>query len=220
MLNKKIKSLLVAGLVIMSMTGAVFANEGTASWRDTIKTATVITNPDLDGEVKEIQSGFIKIKLTEEKRIVSDIIDGVCQDVEKTYIQYTVEWDSSVFHILGINFNENNISQTFSGVTGDEWKTCSGEVELRNDGGYSNILESVQLTYAVNNTDTDGDGIPDYKDDTPNGDPEEPGDEDPEEKDPEETYDPETGDASIMPLVATAVLSAAGLFVLNRKDEE
>jgi hypothetical protein len=178
MLNKRIKSVLVAGLLIFSMSGAVFANEGVANWKDALQTKTVITNPDLDGKVKEIQSGFIKIKLTEVKKTV----DGT----EKTYIQYTVEWDSSVFHIAGINFNEDNMSQTFFGPTGDEWKTYTGEVELRNDGEESNVLESVQLTYAVNNTDSDGDGVPDFKDDTPNGGGEEPGPGPGEGEDPED----------------------------------
>jgi hypothetical protein len=56
--------------------------------------------------------------------------------------------------------------------------------------------------------DKDNNGIPDFKDSKP------------VDPNPEEIKDPETGDTSIMPIVVTAVVSAAGLFVLNKKDDE
>ena len=214
MLNKRIKSLLVAGIVILGMGFAKvdsFAAETLTS---------AISNIDfVEGETQKVvtlQQGYITVTIKNN--------DGVYDVV--------VEWDKTMVNVIGIDSLFENGDSLFS-----DFNTCYDVVYNENKvivtikdvnvvpEGFNSVGELVGVNVHFTLVDSDGDGVPDFKDDTPNPGPggEEPDPEDPVE--PEEPVnpdidDPETGDASIMPIVVTALASAAGLFVLSKKDDE
>ena len=193
MLNKRIKSLLVAGLVIFGMTGGVFA-EGEKL--PTVSTST-ISNPAFeDGKrVVELQGGLIIVELTEKENGEYDIV---------------VKWKETI-KIIGVKSYYENGSINHSNYF-QEWYECNtlekegefyiGKVIGGGNGPSGPLEELVKVeiefeNLAKGNDDEGGDETPEeIIDDTP------------------------TGDASIIPMVVTAVISATGLFVLNKKDDE
>ena len=199
MLNKRIKSLLVAGILVISMTGGVFAEKQTVQGKSTI------TNPAfVDGVFNKTLQGE------------GIIIEG--SEQEGYYYYLTTSWDSSkltvkdvILHFEGggVVYNEALFREDQCGVVqGKEgWKY----VNFVND-----IDEKVVKIEVIYEAVKGDDPI------VPPVDPEDPpvvppvNPEEPEE----DVDDPETGDASIMPIVATALASAAGLFVLSKKDDE
>ena len=198
MLNKRIKSLLVAGLVILGMGFAKvdsFALEPITS---------TITYPEFN-ELGEKQQSFQK------GAIVVDIED---QGSHQYYIKVT--YDDTKFKIKDVIVTDEKSTE----YNNTAIFTYSKEEYLYRDEESGKMIADlpihqmdadlfkVQVIYEP--VDLDGNGIPDFKDSTGT---------DPEDKK-EVVTDPETGDASIMPIVATAVISAAGLYLINRKDEE
>lgn len=202
MLNKRIKSLLVAGLLVFSMSGAVFANGSDLPANGTIK----IDYPDFGAksykEYTELQGG--KIHLTLYK-------DGNSYRAD-------VKWDPSVIKVTGIKMTYEKAE----GETVETYSTRDIKLpdEVQDDQGCYVAVKEGDL-YKVTNI---ADGISGKKlvkveimfvnltKGQQGTDPEE----DPKEK----IDDPNTGDASIMPIVATAILSAAGLYVVCKKDDE
>ena len=199
-MNKKVKSLLVAGLLVVGMNGNVFANES-----ELPTTATsVIENPKFeDGKrVVELQGGLIVVELTEKEDGNIDIKvkwhdDSIkILEVKSHYINREDEADMG-------SINHTNYFET--------WYHCNTLVQDENGfvsgtvlGGIEGKdLSKVEITFE-NLT----------KGDEPVTPPEEP--ETPEEN----VNDPATGDNSIMAIVAVATVSAAGLYVVNRKKDE
>lgn len=203
MLSKKIKSLLVAGLLVFSMSGAAFA-EGA----DLPKTSTsVIEYPKFeDGKrIVELQGGLIIAELTEK---------------ENGDISIKVKWHADNIKILGVkSYYENETDATDKGSIDhtnyfEELYHCNTLVK-EGDFYTGRVLggiagkKLVKVEIAFENL---------TKGQRPVEPPVEPPvkPETPEEK----VTDPETGDASIMPIVAVAAVSVAGLFVLRNKDDE
>lgn len=210
-MNKKIKSLLVAGLLVLGMNGMrndVFADE--------ILTSTVKDIVFVTGETEKtvtLQNGYITVTINK--------VDGVYDVV--------VEWDKTAVDVVGIEsiFENNSLFSDFN--TCYDYVTDGNKiiVTIKDVGsvpaGFDPMGELVQVDVKFNLVDTDGDGVPDIKDDTPNGEepenPQPPQPEDPKPQ-PPTVIDPETGDASVIAFVATIALSTAGLVFVNKKKDD
>lgn len=200
MLNKRIKSLLVAGLVILGMG---FAKVDSFAAEPLVSAIEYSAFNELGEKQQSFQKGAI----------VVDIED------HGSYQYYTkVTYDDTKFKIKDVIVtDEKNTEYNNTAIF-----TFSKEEYLYRDEESGKMiadlpvcqmdakLVKVQVIYEP--VDLDGNGIPDFKDST-GTDPEDP-------KEEEKITDPETGDTSIMPIVATAVISAAGLYLVNRKNEE
>ena len=198
MLNKRIKSLLVAGLLVFSMSGAVFATDGEGT--ELPKQATIkLENPKFEEGKRtvEFQGGLVKLELTEK---------------ENGDIDIKVLWHAENIEILGVrSYYENEANAEDKGSIDhtnyfEEWYDCNTLVK---EGEFytGTVLGGIQGKKLIRVEI-------DYQNLTKSSRPVTPTV--PEEK----VTDPATGDASIIPMVVTAAISAAGLFVLNKKDDE
>jgi hypothetical protein len=194
MLNKRIKSLLVAGLLVLGMG---FAKVDSYALEPITST---ITNP----------------KLIENKKTISLQGGSIIVEVTKTEDGYIFKprWDSNKFKVLDIKAHYDDELNTV--INSESYFVSSKCYPIEEN---SNVYKSDAIDMKINANlikvevifmpiDEDNNGIPDFKDSEP------------VDPNPEEIKDPETGDTSIMPIVVTAVVSAAGLFVLNKKDDE
>jgi hypothetical protein len=194
MLNKRIKSLLVAGLLVLGMG---FAKVDSYALEPITST---ITNP----------------KLIENKKTISLQGGSIIVEVTKTEDGYIFEprWDSNKFKVLDIKAHYDDELNTV--INSESYFVSSKCYPIEEN---SNVYKSDAIDMKINANlikvevvfmpiDKDNNGIPDFKDSKP------------VDPNPEEIKDPETGDTSIMPIVVTAVVSASGLFVLNKKDDE
>lgn len=208
MLNKRIKSLLVAGLVILGMSGNAFALETTViSGNDNAS-----SNPEnfcghtgsklntgepgehiLDGKIKIVISDDGKYaSVTSLKEKIKVLEDG--KEVEKEFdmvkIKYVHVKGADAYNCYTFAENENGGSNFSSPLKNGKIPGISHITvvyEVIDNSKKSNIPET-PITPDVPTTPT--------------------------------TQEPVTGDASIMPIVATAAISAVGLLVLNKKDDE
>ena len=195
-MNKKVKSLLVAGLLVFSMAGSAFAAE--ESELPSVSTST-ITHPKFeDGKrVVELQGGLIVVEMTEKENGEYDIV---------------VKWKEESIKILGVKsyYENGSIDHTnyfeelyHCNTLGEEGEFVFGKV-LGGGAGFSGPLGKlvkVEVTFE-NLTKGDEPVVPPV---TP-----------PEE----EIDDPETGDAGMMIGVASAVIASLGLVVINKKKDE
>ena len=206
MLNKRIKSLLVAGLLVLGMSFAKVDSFAAETLMSEITEIEFVEGEEQ--KVIELQHGYITITLTKTE--------------EGNYLVAT-DWDSSVLKVVSVTTYYKDEYFYISETQFKDGEACSTIIKGE-DGIYrvnlsdmnKSGLEKVEVKFEL--VDSDGDGVPDFKDDTPNG--EEPGEEEPEDPKNPNVTDPETGDTSMMPIVVTAVVSAAGLFILNKKDDE
>jgi hypothetical protein len=198
MLNKRIKSLLVAGLLIFSMGGTVFNSFALEPITSTI------TNP----------------KLIDNKKTISLQGGSIIVEVTKTEDGYILEprWDSNKFKVIDVKaYYDDELNTVISSESYFANSKCHPIQENSNvhksdaiDMKINANLIKVEVVFMP--VDKDNNGIPDFKDSKPvNPNPEEPK---------EGIIDPETGDASMIAVVGIAVASAASLFVLNKKDDE
>lgn len=204
-MSKKIKSLLIAGLLVLGMGGTAFANEvelpkvGTA----------VIKNPAFEDGVRvvSLQDGLITVKITENEDGTYDIL---------------TTWDSTKVNVTGLKTiyeNGNLVSDDFFNPDyhcaniikeGDIYKvSLEGLAEVSEGFDSMGKLVRIEVTYE-NLTKNDEPVVPPK-------DPEPPVD--PEPTPEEEITDPETGDVSSTAFVATALLSAGVLVFTRKKDE-
>lgn len=203
-MNKKLKSLLVAGLLVVGMSGNVFADEIPQGPFVSYK-----TYPTLLDESSEavFQNGAIVVDVSKEELSEQDVF------------HYSLEWNSHKFKMNklilfledGSTITEHldsasGIAQTEDVVGKENFKIFKSQTATVSG---SNIVK-IQVQYEYG-TDTDGDGIPDFKDDEPVTPPGKP-----------EISDPETGDSGLITVVGTSVatLSAVGLFLVNKKKED
>ena len=199
-MNKKVKSLLVAGLLVFSMAGSAFAAE--ESELPSVSTST-ITHPKFeDGKrVVELQGGLIVVEMTEKENGEYDIV---------------VKWKEESIKILGVKsyYENGSIDHTnyfeelyHCNTLGEEGEFVFGKVLGGGEGfsGPLGKLVKVEVTFE-NLTKGDEPVIP----------PEEPPVTPPEE----EIDDPETGDAGMMIGVVSVALASLGLVVVNKKKDE
>ena len=198
-MNKKVKSLIVAGLLVFGMAGNAFAAE---SELPSVSTSE-ITHPKFeDGKrVVELQGGLIVVEMTEKENGEYDIV---------------VKWKEESIKILGVKsyYENGSIDHTnyfeelyHCNTLGEEGEFVFGKVLGGGEGfsGPLGKLVKVEVTFE-NLTKGDEPVVP----------PEEPPVTPPEE----EIDDPETGDAGIMVGVITVAAASIGLFVVNKKKDE
>lgn len=206
MLNKRIKSLLVAGLLVFSMSGMAFAAETELPKEATAK----IENPDFgafQSKTYELQDKFIVLKLSK----YTSTVEG---EIKVDY-QAHLTWDAEKYEVTHIKmvYEDGTVAERDILTSAEEGKDCY--IAVLKDGKYvvSSIGDDVVGEKLVRVEVT-------FKNLTKGNKPVEPPVVPPTEEPKEDVYDPETGDASIMPIVATAILSAAGLYVVCKKDDE
>lgn len=193
-MNKKIKSLLVAGLLVVGMSGNVFAAE---SDLPSISTSTITQPKFEDGKrIVELQGGLIIVEMTEKENGEYDIV---------------VKWEDESIKILGVKsyYENGSIDHTNYFEELYHCNTLEGEggfLKGTVSGGGNGVsgplgeLVKVEVTFE-NLTKGDEPVVPPEK--------------------PEEGIDdPETGDAGMMVGIATATLASLGLVVVNKKKDE
>jgi LPXTG-motif cell wall-anchored protein len=195
MLNKRIKSLLVAGLLVLGMG---FAKVDSLALEPITST---ITNP----------------KLIDDKKTISLQGGAIIVEVTKTEDGYVFEprWDSNKFKVLDIKAHYDDELNTV--INSESYFVSSKCYPIQEN---SNVYKSDAIDMKINANlikvevifmpiDEDNNGIPDFKDS-------EPVDPNPEE----EIKDPETGDTSMIAIIGIATASAAGLVLTRKKDDE
>lgn len=196
MLNKRIKSLLVTGLLVFSMSGAVFAEGADLPKEATIK----IEYPDFGAstqKIYELQDGKIVLTLNDDSSGYRAFVNWVAEEYKVTQIRLIFDDESNSVIDVKLPGETKEGQNCYDAVLdGDKYKVSVGNITTDRQ------LIRVEIDY-INLTKSDNPVIP------PTEDPKE-----------ENIDDPDTGDASIMPIVVTAVASAAGLYVLNKKDDE
>jgi LPXTG-motif cell wall-anchored protein len=198
MLNKRIKSVLIAGLVVLGMG---FAKVDSYALEPLVSTIEYPAFNELGEKQQSFQKGAI----------VVDIED------HGSYQYYTkVTYDDTKFKIKDvIVIDEKNTEYNNTAIF-----TFSKEEYLYRDEESGKMIADlpvyqmdaklfkVQVIYEP--VDLDGNGIPDFKDSTGT---------DPEDKK-EVVTDPETGDASMITIAGIAIASAVGLVLTRKKDDE
>ena len=206
-MNKKIKSLLVAGLLVVGMSGSVFANES-----ELPKSATsVIENPDFGDfmfKTYELQDKFIVLKLTRHSS------GGDSYDDYQAHLT----WDAEKFEVTHIKmfYEDGSYAERDIMLEAAEGQDCYVAV-LGEDGKYrvspigddisGKKLVKVEVTFK--NLTKDDEPVTPPTPPTP----------DPEEPE-EDVHDPETGDVSMIVVAGIALTSAAGLLIASKKDDE
>lgn len=170
MLNKRIKSLLITGLVILGMSGSVFA-EGNGNDGCQV--------PGLRGHVSS----------NEHK------VEDVTQD---TFLAWVAEVNST---------NTGIVIESPNNFNGNGYHTFKvyKDADFNHEKDDNHQIEVLHVKFSVQ--------IPEEE---KSDDPQPPTPVNP----PELPVEPPTGDASIMPIVVTALASAAGLYVVCKKDDE
>ena len=200
-MSKKIKSLIVAGLLMVGMCGNVFANENNLPSVST----SIIEYPEFNDENKahvSLQADGIQVNITKNDDGTYDI---------------RVEWDSTKFNVTGLKSffeNGNLVSDDFFNPEYHcanilkEGDKCIVSLEGLGDvpEGLNPMGELIKVEVTFENLTKGSNPV------TP-GDPEEP-------KNTEKITDPETGDSSSMIFVTTALVSAGALLITKKKDEE
>lgn len=202
-MNKRIKSLLIAGLLVFSMSGNAFANNSYTS---------VVENPKFEEgtnqKLFELQDGNIVLNITENE-------DG------SYYI--TINWDSSKVRVISVKTYYENEYEVTSETQFKDGEDCSTIIK---DGDNYKVNLSDMIKSKLVKVEVKFEPVKDDEPVTPPTDPEEPP-VDPEEpptgEEPQESVtdpEPEAGDSSLLAYVSMASVSVVGLYFLNRKKDE
>ncbi len=197
---KKIKVLLLTGVLSLCMCANAFAENSELPASGT----SVIEYPDFgDFSFKDysFQDGNIILTLYKDSNGYRANIKWVAENFKVTGIKMIYEDGSFSVRDIMLPGEAAEGQDCYIAVPdGDHFKVAV------NDGVKDKKLVKVEVMFK--NLTKDDEPVPPV-------DPEEPPVEEEEKVD-----DPETGDISIIPIVGIAVVSAAGLFVLNKKDDE
>lgn len=207
MLNKRIKSLFVAGLVILGMSGNAFAAEVPKGPFTSYQPCSAILDESSEAV---FQNGAI----------VVDIIELEESTESQDVYHYSLEWNNYKFKMNKLTLfldNGDKIEENLNSASGiAQTKDVEGKENFKLFKSQTAVAEDakivkIQVEYDYG-TDTDGDGKPDFKDDKPT---------DPDNPSEPEKVDPETGDAGVAGLLLAAVGIGTGLVVVNKgKDDE
>ena len=195
MLNKRIKSMLVVGLLVVGMSGNAFAldkteydgNDGKGQCSHTVSGANKLENPSA-GE--HILGGVIKITVSADKKYakVEPLKDDYGYDLAKIKAVHMKGGDGYNCYVLE------------EGETWVENLSCP-----LNNGGKIPDISHITVDYKV---------VPESERPIP-------GDKSDKPIDPGAGgTQPPTGDASMTSIVAIAAVSVAGLFALKKDDDE
>jgi hypothetical protein len=154
-----------------------------------------------DQKFIELQHGYITVTINRDENGIYDVI---------------VKWDKTVVNVIGADSKFESGKPLYS-----DFNTC---YDVKYEGnnvivtikdvnvvpeGFNPVGELIGVDVHFTLVDTDNDGAPDFKDDTPEGGPKDP------------TIDePETGDASIAIIAGSVVVAGVGLYLLNRKKDD
>ena len=197
-MNKKIKSLLVAGLLVVGMSGNVFADDDTPIVPPHESSITHIVL----GDEYSLQDGGLKVTLDPSGVLILKTSLDFNENYNLLNVMITLD-DGTVENVTIDKFT------TYGVGDGIEYQLnlASGKIDRLD-------VDAVKVCFEyADSTDSDNDGVPDFKDDEPVN-PEPPVEEEPE------INDPETGDSSLMFVVGTGVVSAVGLYAITRKKDE
>ena len=224
MLNKRVKSLLVTGLLVLGMAGQAFADPITPGYPDSLRSSVdnVTLNKPVQGgpQVPNKEYSFQKDNI----QITVYDASGMTNHPENTY-QFIIKYNANLFSVeklsamianggtnnaIDINMQAEPILDENGNVTG--WEKAVVYLQLKDD------LSNFEITYAL--IDDDNDGVPNAKDDD-YVDPEDPNNPEPEKPEDEVIKDPAAGDANTIALLGGAAVGAGVLLiVLNRKKED
>jgi hypothetical protein len=189
---KKVKSLLIAGLLVVGMGFAKV--DSFAAGADPL--ISKITNIEfVSGEqqkVETLQQGYITVTMNRDANGKYDVI---------------VKWDKTMVNVIGID-SKGELGNLYS-----DFNTCYDNKE---EGNYiivtikginenPSLGELKEVYVHFTPVDSDGDGVPNFKEGTPVN---------------PEIKEPETGDASIAIIASSVVAASAGLYLLNRKKDD
>ena len=209
-MNKKVKALIVAGLLVVGMSGNIFAYntfEGNDSNTEIVSEKheglfqAKIENPKA-GETYTLQDGNIIVVIS---------ADGKSATVQTK--------EGATVTVTHVHMKGGNGFNCYIAEEGLVDMICPP-----NKGGKQPEISHITVVFDyADKTDTDGDGIPDFKDDEPVPpeppvEPEEP--EPPVEPEEPEIEDPNTGDGSMIAFGAAVVVAGGVVYLLNRKDDE
>ena len=195
-MNKKLRTLLLAGVLTLGMSAVAFANE---SELPAVSTST-ISNPAFeDGKrVVELQGGLIIVDMTEKENGEYDIV---------------VKWKGESIKILGVKsiYENGTIDHTnyfeelyHCNTIEQEGEFFKGTVSGGGDGVSGPLGELVKIEITFENLTKGDEPI------VPPVEPEEPD---------EEIDDPATGDTTTIGFLVAGALATLGLCKIN-KDEE
>lgn len=198
MLNKRIKSLLVAGLVILGMGFAKVDSFAAETDPLVSKITDIVFVKGEQQKVETLQHGYITVTMTRTADGKYDIV---------------VKWDKTILDVVKVEsiFEKNTLISDLNTCYDVEYEGNNVIVTIKDanvipealgSGNYGE-LKGVNVYFTL--VDEDGDGVPNFKEGTPV---------------PPKTDEPETGDASMIIAASVAVASVAGLFVLGKKDDE
>ena len=209
-MNKKVKALLVAGLLVVGMSGNIFAYntfEGNDSNTEIVSEKheglfqAKIENPKA-GETYTLQDGNIIVIISE---------DGKSATVQTK--------EGATVTVTHVHMKGGNGFNCYTAGEGLVNMQCP-----ENNGGKIPEISHITVVFDyVDKTDTDGDGTPDFKDDTPKPPEEEPKPEEPKppvEPEEPEIVDPETYDGSMIAVGVGVVIAGGALYLVNKKDDD
>ena len=196
-MNKKIKSLLVAGLLVVGMSGNVFADDVH------VNDALIVENIKLD-EVFIFQDNNVFLELDGPSNILlADIKAAWVEKYNITYVKLILKDGSEVnVPMEKINVENNGSGLIRNSVDLDDLDDPLGASDVKT------VKIGIDYKYPQ---DEDGNGVPDFKDDEPV---------DPPVEEEPEINDPNTGDAGMMVGAITVAAASIGLFVVNKKKDE
>lgn len=205
MLNKRIKSLFVAGLVILGMSGNAFAAEVPKGPFTSYQTYPTILDESSEAV---FQGGAIVVDVS-----IDDSYDG--QDV----YMYKVLWNPNKYDVTKITLILDDGHEISTDLTSEHRPSTKDSTEVEgfkvfeDQRAYAKGKKVIKIQVEYDyGTDTDEDGIPDFKDDNPTV---------PDTPNKPEKVDPPTGDAGVAGLLLAAVGIGTGLVVVNKgKDDE
>ena len=197
-MNKKIKSLLVAGLLVVGMGFAKVDSFAAETDPLVSKITDIVFVNGEQQKVETLQHGYITVTMNRKADGKYDV---------------TVKWDKTVLDVVKVEsiFETNSLFSSLNSCYShtDDGQYITIVIKDANIGpeafGSEHYGELKEVHVHFNLVDADGDGVPNFKEGTPV---------------PPKTDEPDTGDASMIVTACVAVASAAGLFVLSKKDDE
>ena len=196
-MSKKIKSLLVAGLLVLGM-GFAKVNSFAAEVDPLVSKITDIKF--VEGEqqkVEKLQHGYITVTMNRTADGKYDII---------------VKWDKTILDVVNVDsiFEKKTLFSDLNTCYDVKYEGNNVIVTIKDANigpeqfGSENYGELTGVNVYFTLVDTDEDGVPNFKESEPV---------------PPKKEDPKTGDASMIAVAGLAVVSVVGLY-LTRKDEE
>jgi hypothetical protein len=195
---KKVKSLLIAGLLVVGM-GFAKVDSFAAEVDPLVSKITDIAF--VSGEqqkVETLQQGYITVTMNRTADGKYDII---------------VKWDKTILDVVKVEsiFEKNTLISDLNTCYDVKYEDNNVIVTIKDANigpealGSEHYGELKQVNVHFTLADSDGDGVPDFKEGTPV---------------PPEKEEPETGDASIAIIAGSVVVAGVGLYLLNRKKDD